>query len=72
MRSINMRAKTGADGALHLSVPTETPDQEYDVIVYLHPRIADWPPGYFDETFGSIMDETFFPELNGPEEQAGS
>ena len=58
MRSIEMTGKTGADGVLHLSIPLETPDQEYVVLVYVHPRITEWPPGY-GELFGSITDETF-------------
>ena len=63
MRSIQVRGKTGPDGVLHLSIPTEKPDQEYDVLIYLHPHSADWPPGYFEEVAGSITDETFFPEI---------
>ena len=58
MQSINMREKTGADGVLHLNIPLEMPDQEYEVIVYVHPRLTKWPPGY-EELFGSITDETF-------------
>ena len=66
MRTIQVRGKTGADGVLHLSIPLETPDQEFDLIVYLHPHVTDWPPGFLEETYGSITDETFFgPECPG-------
>ena len=71
MRRIETTGKTGADGVLHLSIPLETPDQEYVVLVYVHPRITEWPPGFFEETAGSITDETFFPEIKH-EEQPGA
>ena len=71
MRSIKMSGKTGADGVLHLSIPLETPDQEYMVLVYVHPRITEWPAGY-EELFGSIADETFFGPESRHEEQTGS
>ncbi len=58
MRRIDMTERTGADGVLHLSIPLETPDQEYVVMVYVHPRITEWPPE-FKELAGSITDETF-------------
>ena len=69
MRSIQMRAKAGADGVLHLSIPSQKADQEYDVIVYLHPYMTDWPPGYFEEVVGSITDETFVRPPQCPHEQ---
>ncbi len=59
MRSIKIQVKSGPDGVLHLSIPVEMPDQEYFVLLELHPHLAEWPPGYFEETAGSITDETF-------------
>ncbi len=59
MRRIETTGKTGADGVLHLSIPLGTPDTEYVVLVYVHPRVTEWPAGYFEETFGSITDENF-------------
>jgi hypothetical protein len=73
MQSIQMTGTTGPDGVLHLSVPLETPNQEYTVLVYVHPRVTEWPPGYFEETFGSITDETFERPPQCPHEKpAGS
>ncbi len=66
-----MQGKSGPDGVLHLSIPVETPDQEYFVLVELHPLLKDWPPGFFEEVAGSITDESFFPEIPN-EEQTGS
>ena len=71
MQSVKMQVKSGPDGVLHLSIPMEMPDQEYFVLVQLHPLLKDWPPGYFEEVAGSITDESFFPEIPN-EEQAGS
>ena len=71
MRSIKMQVKSGPDGVLHLSIPVEKPDQEYFVLVELHPLLKDWPPGFFEEVAGSITDESFFPEIPN-EEQTGS
>lgn len=74
MRTIQVRGKTGPDGVLHLTIPTETPDQEYDVVVNLQPILPDggWPPGYFEEVAGSITDEAFFESFEKrPDEQAG-
>jgi hypothetical protein len=63
MRSIIARGRTGPDGVLHLSVPVGTPDQDYEVLLNLHPHMTDidWQK-YIDETAGSITDESFFPE----------
>jgi len=55
---------------LHLSIPAEMADPEYFVLVELHPLLKEWPPGYIEETFGSITDESFFPEIPN-EEQTG-
>jgi len=59
--------KTGKDGDLSLRIPLGEPDVEYEVLVVLQPKIAaadgndlGWPPGYFEKTFGSTDDETFF------------
>jgi hypothetical protein len=57
--------KTGKDGTLALRIPLGKPETEYDVVLVLQPTTASspkdrgWPPGYFEQTFGSISDETF-------------
>ena len=62
-------ATAGRDGILHLEVPVSMPGAEFEVVVVLQPsRQAesvpphvhpDWPPHYFEKTFGSIDDPTF-------------
>ncbi len=59
----------GEDGTLHLSVPLLAPGSEYEVVVVVQPKEMKtvpaasedlgWPPGYFENTFGSITDDTF-------------
>jgi hypothetical protein len=73
MRAITARGKTGPEGVLHLSVPLGTPDQEYEIVLNLYPHRTDIDKEkWVEETYGSITDETFFPELFPNEEQAGS
>jgi hypothetical protein len=68
MQTIHIRSKAGDDGVLHLRIPVGTPHAEYQVVVVMQPEVIDppktpeelgWPPGFFEETAGSIQDETF-------------
>ncbi len=61
MSSIVLHSKSGPDSKIHLEVPVDRPDTEFEVEVVVRPRALDgkgWPAGYFD-LFGSIDDETF-------------
>ena len=61
MSSIVIHSRSGPDGKLHLEIPVERPDTEFEVEIVVRPKPATgkgWPPGYFD-LFGSIDDETF-------------
>jgi hypothetical protein len=61
--------KADDDGVLHLDVPVGAPNGEFEVLVVLQPRVRGshartpedlgWPPGFFEETAGSIHDPTF-------------
>jgi hypothetical protein len=63
MRTIQIRERTGHDGALTLRIPLGRPDTEFEVVVIVQARPAGetpcLPPGYFD-LLGSIDDDTFF------------
>ena len=70
MSVIRMTATAGPDGVLHLSVPVGGEGEfEVQVVVTLKPAPTapkpktpeelGWPPGYFENTFGSITDEAF-------------
>ena len=75
MQTIRTVKKTAADGSLSLSIPLGKPDAEYDVLVVVQPNQTatstqtpeerGWPPGYFEQTSGSIDDETFFRHPQG-------
>lgn len=64
-----MTTRADPDGTLLLKLPLGTPAAEYEVLVVVQPTSGsvlegaaqrrDWPPRYFDETYGSIQDETF-------------
>lgn len=70
MSVIRMTATAGPDGVLHLSVPVGG-EGEFEVQVVVTPKPAPaapkpktpeelgWPPGYFENTFGSIDDPAF-------------
>lgn len=69
MKTERIVERTGKDGVLHVSVPLGTPDAEYEIVLVVQPQQKKpvgstpeelgWPPGYFEQTFGSITDETF-------------
>ena len=59
--SIVLISRSGPDSKLHLEVPVDKPNTDFEVEVVVRPKAAEgkgWPPGYFD-LFGSIDDETF-------------
>ena len=67
MATIRVTATAGPDGVVRLAIPVGEAGVEYDVVVTPTPQ-ADrkptpeelgWPPGYIENTFGSIDDETF-------------
>lgn len=75
MKTIRASKKTDKDGSLSLVIPLGRPDAEYDVLVVVQPKATTapaqtpeergWPPGYFENTYGSIDDETFFRHPQG-------
>jgi len=83
VRVIHVTAKAGPDGKLHLAIPVGPGDGEYEVAVVVQQRPAPrkfpegyqptpeelgWPPGDFEQTFGSIQDESFVaPDRRMPE-----
>jgi hypothetical protein len=63
MQTIHVVEKTGSDGMLSLRIPLGKPETKYEVLVVVQPAAAaderGWPAGYFENTFGSIDDDTF-------------
>lgn len=67
--------EAGDDRMLHLAIPVAEPNQRYQVTVLVRP-VDDppgpgvgWPPGFFEQTAGSIPDETFFRHEQGQYER---
>jgi hypothetical protein len=75
VQTIRVVKKTDPDGSLSLRIPLGRPEAEYEVLVVVQPKETvapsqtlenrDWPPGYFENTYGSIVDETFLRHPQG-------
>ena len=59
MASIVLHSKSSPDGKLHLDVPVDQPDTEFEVEIVVRARASmrNFPTGYFD-LIGSVDDET--------------
>ncbi len=62
MQTLHVQSQSGSDGVLHLEIPVETPNADYDIVIVLNPRHAastataeerGWPPGFFESTAGA-------------------
>ena len=69
MRTIHTLQEAGPDKTLKLIIPVEEPNRRYQVVVVVEPERSlgtqptpeqlGWPPGFIEQTAGSISDETF-------------
>lgn len=65
MQTIKLHSHVGEDGILHLDVPVGIADTDLEITITVQTAIAKtetkqgkgWPPGFFEETFGSLKDE---------------
>jgi hypothetical protein len=67
MQSIKLCSHVGADGILHLEIPVGITDKEMEVVVIYQqveastpaktPQELGWPPGFFEQTAGSLADD---------------
>lgn len=62
MISIQTRTRVAADGTLTVQVPTDLPETDVDVMLVVQPvagspEALGWPPGFFEETYGSLKDD---------------
>ena len=72
MQTMRVSEKSDKDGVLHLRIPVGLPDAEFEAIIVFRPKTLPapastpedrgWPPGYFENTCGSIDDDTFMPQ----------
>jgi hypothetical protein len=63
MDVIRMTATPDSDGALHLTIPVGKKNGLFEVEVVVVPNTANsnsnWPPGYFERTYGAVADDSF-------------
>jgi hypothetical protein len=66
MESVKVRTRVGRDGILNLRIPVGLSETDVDVVVVFQgvsprpaatgPEALGWPPGYFEQTYGSFRD----------------
>lgn len=57
--SIILTSRSGPDGKLHIEIPVQIQNAEFEIEVVVRPKssVRTLPPGYFD-LLGSVDDET--------------
>jgi hypothetical protein len=63
--NIQVESRVGKDGVLTLRVPLSPSDADTEVIVTIRPKCmantspqgSDWPPGYFEQTYGCLAND---------------
>lgn len=57
MPQITITGTVSPDGTLTAHVPATIPPGLHQLVLVVNePSAGDWPPGYFEDTFGSIPD----------------
>lgn len=67
MESFKLKKRVGSDGILHLDIPMNSPDKEVEIMVIYQslenptqpkaPGDLGYPPGFFEQTYGSCADD---------------
>jgi hypothetical protein len=58
MQTIKLDTRVGHDGILKLELPLDMTDTDLEVLVVVQRKEKrGWPPGYFDQTAGSLADD---------------
>lgn len=75
MQSIKLRFHVGSDGILHLEIPVGITDKKIEVTVTYQqlepsarpktPEELGWPPGFFEQTYGSCQDDPIVIDFEG-------
>jgi hypothetical protein len=80
MKSLHARARVDARGTLTLTLPPDMAGQEVELIVVfervtatktdeLPTEVAEWPPGFFEQTAGAWQGEPLRREPQGESEE---
>ena len=75
METIKLRSHVGPDGILKLQVPIGAANSDLEVVLIVQPVSPDssraksgnlgWPPGFFEQTFGSFREQPLVREPQG-------
>jgi hypothetical protein len=70
METITLHSKVGADGLLKLQVPVKLTNTELEVVLIVQPvtpasEARSWPAGFFEQTYGSLRDQSLVREPQG-------
>ena len=69
METITLHSRVGADGLLKLQVPLHLTNTELEVVLVVQPvstaEAHGWPPGFFEQTYGSLRDQPLVREPQG-------
>ena len=75
MKTIETTQTAGSDKVLRLTIPVDEANRPYRLVIVIvaeseekGPSPCDergWPEGYFEKTYGSIQDESFFRHPQG-------
>ena len=59
METIRVRSRSNGDGIIHLDVPVGMKDTELEVTLTISParQGKGYPPGFFEQTYGSCSDD---------------
>ena len=62
MRAIETTAVVGPDGSVAIDQPVDVPAGRHRVILVIDEQVvpedmANYPPGFFEETYGSLADD---------------
>ena len=70
METFTLHSRVGADGLLKLQVPVKVTNTELEVVLIVQPvepagEKVGWPPGFFEQTYGSFRDQPLVREPQG-------
>ncbi len=70
METITLHSRVGADGVLKLQVPVKVTNTDLEVVLIVQPvapagRELGWPPGFFEQTYGSFREQPIIRESQG-------
>jgi hypothetical protein len=70
METITLHSRVGTDGLLKLQVPVNLTNIDLDVVLVVQPVVSPgleegWPPGFFEQTYGSFRDQPLVREPQG-------